>query len=162
MSEQKDAHPKRKRPAHWPVVESENRSIIVFLTICSKDRQPILACEDAMLNLMKVWRASDHWAVGRFTIMPDHIHLFCSPGISPVRPLKTWIGHWRSQVARSWRTVEDKPLWQREYWDRQLWSGDSYSEKWHYVRNNPVRQGLVENADDWPYQGEIQELQWHD
>jgi hypothetical protein len=25
--------------------------------------------------------------------------------------------------------------------------------KWLYVRNNPVRHGLVEHPDDWPFQG---------
>jgi len=29
------------------------------------------------------------------------------------------------------------------------------SEKWNYVRDNPVRAGLVENAEAWPYQGEV-------
>jgi hypothetical protein len=28
------------------------------------------------------------------------------------------------------------------------------SEKWNYVRDNPVRAGLVSLADDWPYAGE--------
>jgi len=34
--------------------------------------------------------------------------------------------------------------WQRGCFDR-LWS------KWIYVKDNPVRQGLVDNVDDWPY-----------
>ena len=32
---------------------------------------------------------------------------------------------------------------------------ESYTEKWIYVRENPVRAGLVARADDWPYQGEF-------
>jgi hypothetical protein len=32
---------------------------------------------------------------------------------------------------------------------------ENYAEKWNYVRENPVRAGLVKNANDWPYQGEI-------
>ena len=41
------------------------------------------------------------------------------------------------------------------FFDHVLRSDESYSEKWNYVRNNPVRAGLVQNADDWPYAGEI-------
>ena len=26
---------------------------------------------------------------------------------------------------------------------------------WNYVRENPVRAGLVDSADEWPYGGEI-------
>ena len=47
-------------------------------------------------------------------------------------------------------------------WDRQLRRADSHAAKWEYVRNNPVRHGHVENLDDWPYQGELNILEWHD
>ncbi len=39
-------------------------------------------------------------------------------------------------------------------------SDESYEEKWLYVRNNPVRAGLVNHADEWPYQGELNVLSW--
>ena len=38
--------------------------------------------------------------------------------------------------------------------DHVLRSEDSYSLKWDYVRNNPVRAGLVACANEWPYLGE--------
>jgi len=28
-------------------------------------------------------------------------------------------------------------------------------QKWDYVRENPVRAGLVSKAEEWKYQGEI-------
>jgi hypothetical protein len=30
------------------------------------------------------------------------------------------------------------------------------------VQHNPVRHGLVQDASDWPYQGEMEILDWHD
>jgi hypothetical protein len=33
-------------------------------------------------------------------------------------------------------------------------------DKWSYVRENPVRAGLVARAEDWPYQGELNVLDW--
>ena len=39
--------------------------------------------------------------------------------------------------------------------DRLLRSDESYESKWLYVRDNPVRAGLVDAAEDWPYGGEI-------
>jgi len=50
------------------------------------------------------------------------------------------------------------PIWQAEFFDHVLRSAESYSLKWEYVRENPVRAGLVERADDWPWQGEIERL----
>ena len=54
------------------------------------------------------------------------------------------------------------PLFQRECWDTQLRRWESYAQKWEYVRNNPVRKGFVTIAEDWPYQGEMNVLEWHD
>jgi putative transposase len=41
------------------------------------------------------------------------------------------------------------------FFDPVLRSNESYGQKWNYGRENPVRAGLVEKAQDWPYQGEI-------
>ena len=52
------------------------------------------------------------------------------------------------------------PHWQKTFFDHLLRSSESYSEKWNYVRENPVRAGLVANAEDWPYVGEIFALEY--
>ena len=36
--------------------------------------------------------------------------------------------------------------------NRLLRSDESLHEKWLYVRENPVRAGLVKRCKDWPYQ----------
>lgn len=46
------------------------------------------------------------------------------------------------------------PHWQKGFFDHVLRSEESYSEKWDYVRLNPIRAGLVVQAEDWPYWGE--------
>ena len=43
------------------------------------------------------------------------------------------------------------PYWQKGFFDHVLRGSESASEKWAYGRNNPVRAGLVQRADDWPY-----------
>jgi hypothetical protein len=54
------------------------------------------------------------------------------------------------------------PLWQQDCWDTQLRRGESYGEKWEYVRRNPVRAGLCALHEEWMFQGEISVLTWHD
>jgi putative transposase len=49
-------------------------------------------------------------------------------------------------------------IWQEEFFDHVLRSSESYSQKWDYVRENPVRGGLVVSSDQWPWQGEIGSL----
>jgi len=49
-------------------------------------------------------------------------------------------------------------VWQEEFFDHVLRSTESYSQKWDYVRENPMRAGLVTKIEDWLWQGEIESL----
>jgi putative transposase len=93
---------------------------------------------------------SDHnIAVGRYVIMPDHIHLFvCGPDDFE---LGRWIGLLKQCLAKSVvRASSGDSTWQRGFFDHALRNDESYAQKWNYVRDNPLRAGLVTNADDWP------------
>ena len=92
--------------------------------------------------------------------MPDHIHLFCARSVDCATDLKKWVQFWKATVSLGWPWPGEHPIWERDFWDRQLRNVESYSEKWDYVRNNPVRHGLVAAPEDWPYQGEVEELRW--
>jgi len=50
------------------------------------------------------------------------------------------------------------PIWQAEFFDHVLRSAHSYDQKWVYVRENPVRAGLVARPEDWPHAGESERL----
>jgi len=150
----------RKHPIHQPVHCYHNRSVIVFVTVCTKDRKQILADDAVHEVLVEAWRAANAWLVGRYVIMPDHVHLFCAPAeLDPV-PLLKWVSFWKSHASRRWPRPADLPVWQRHFWDTQLRRGENYSEKWEYFLQNPVRAGLVASADDWPFQGELHQLRW--
>jgi REP element-mobilizing transposase RayT len=149
--------PRRRTPAH-PEPRGL-KSVIVFVTLCTAKRKPILANPAAVATLQRAWRDADGWAVGRYVIMPDHLHLFCAPARDEVT-LKQWLRHWRSLASRRWPYPEEQPIWQPDLWDTQLRQGDDYEAKWEYVRNNPVRHGYVETADAWPFAGEIAVLEW--
>ena len=156
-----DELPNRKRPIHLPSVDKANRPTIIFVTACTKDRKPILARRECVATILEAWKEANQWLVGRYAIMPDHVHFFCSPTWDATR-LSLWMRFWKSRVSREWPFPEDQPIWQQNFWDRQLRSLESYSEKWSYVRNNPVRHGLVKNADEWPWQGEMCSFEWND
>jgi hypothetical protein len=51
------------------------------------------------------------------------------------------------------------PHWQKGFFDHLIRNSESYAQKWEYVRENPVRAGLVKHADAWPYQGELVRLE---
>lgn len=145
-----------------PVVDRGNQSVIIFLTVCAKDRRPIFARPDVHSLMVSSWRQAVRWHVGRYVIMPDHIHLFCAPAVRLAEPLHAWMKYWKTLVSRAWPRPEDGSVWQQDGWDTQLRRGESYAAKWEYVRNNPVRKGLVQAPDDWAYQGELNLFTWHD
>jgi REP element-mobilizing transposase RayT len=91
--------------------------------------------------------------------MPDHIHLFVSfqPGTTV---LSDWMKSLKNSLSKRLRSMgRDAPHWQDGFFDHVLRSSESYEQKWRYVRDNPVRARLVAQAEDWPYQGEIQRLE---
>jgi putative transposase len=156
--------PSRHHPAHGVHSDSHN-PIIVFLTVCTKDRSPWLANAAVHSLLREAWSTADAWLIGRYVIMPDHLHLFAAPnpvweGEAPAEPqsFDSWVRYWKSQFTKRHRKVEHQ--WQTDHWDRRLRREESYADKWEYVRNNPVRHGFVSDRAQWLYQGQLHDLKW--
>lgn len=152
----------RKHPAHHPVLIPGDLSPIVFLTVCTAGRKRILAAHDVHAILVAAWVQAGRWSVGRYVILLDHLHLFCSPATKEVTPHTKWVQFWKALASRRWPRPAEQPVWQVDSWDTQLRWKDSYRAKWEYVAGNPVRHGLAQRADDWPFQGELHVLPWHD
>jgi REP element-mobilizing transposase RayT len=103
-------YPNRHRPTHPAPVERFNEPVIVQVNVCTKDRQQLLACEAGHRLCRDAWQAADFWRVGRYTIMPDHIHLFCAPGRVPTSSLRQWVEFWKSRIAARWPIDSDRPV----------------------------------------------------
>ena len=150
----------RKHPAHMPLVEHHNEPVIIFLTVCSKDRKRTLASADVTQVIIQAWTGARSWLVGRYVIMPDHIHFFCAPSVFPLEPLNQWVRYWKNLASKNWPRPNEHPIWQRDFWDTQLRRHENYDSKWEYVINNPVRAGLASREEDWPFHGELNILRW--
>ena len=91
-------------------------------------------------------------AVGRYVIMPDHMHLFVCGG-DDFR-LERWVNGLKRSISVGLGATKNRRLWQPGFFDHLLRSNESYDQKWEYVRQNPVRARLVNRVEEWPYQGE--------
>jgi len=90
--------------------------------------------------------------------MPDHIHLFVRFGPESIS-LSVWMKSLKNVISKVLTNATfDGPHWQKGFFDHVVRSERSYEEKWSYVRENPVRAGLVGSAEEWPYAGEITTL----
>jgi putative transposase len=141
-----------------------NRAPLFFITICTEQRAPVLAAAGIYEILVNTWKDAleiHGWRVGRYVVMPDHVHFFAAPDTEQAKDLSGFVGKWKQRTRQQIREQHLPDFsWQKEFFDHLLRSAESYSEKWEYVRLNPQRAGLVDRAEDWPYQGEICSLDW--
>ncbi len=92
--------------------------------------------------------------------MPDHLHALICPvedRDASITEFTKWFKRWFNDEywngkpsvlgggRRTWH-------WQEGCFDRLLRSEESLSEKWEYIRQNPVRAGMADHSDGWPYQ----------
>jgi putative transposase len=174
---------------------------LYFVTACTEDRKPILANTKVHGDFRKFCRAGLERgvSVGKYVLMPDHLHLFVAFGeeyesalvesrirrsqtgatdgtattqrrysSDPVAALcdrrlsllSEWMKSLKNSLSKTLRGMNvPAPHWQKGFFDQVMRSEESYSEKWLYVAENPVRKKLVTRIEDWPYQGEIYPLE---
>ena len=143
---------RRKHPIHLPPGERHNRTIIIFVTTCTAKRRTILASPHVHEAIVSAWDEALTWLVGRYVVMPDHIHFFCAPNGAEIPSLERWMRYWKSILTKR-IGAKKGDVWQRDHWDRQLRSAESYGDKWDYVRRNPVCQGYCDDPDEWALPG---------
>ena len=82
-------------------------------------------------------------------VMPNHVHLAGQLG-----------GHSLSNVMHTLKSYTanrlaslgvDAPVWQPGYHDHALRDDEDYTVRIRYLIDNPVRTGLVERVEDYPY-----------
>ncbi len=79
--------------------------------------------------------------------MPDHVHLLIAP-----LEREAAVGNASAAIKRFMRQdLKATWQWQPGSFDRLLRSDESAEQKWQYMRENPVRAGLVQEWSDWPY-----------
>ena len=135
---------------------------IYFITTCTFKRRAILVSKEVAAMLIDEWldaHSRHGWAIGRYVIMPNHVHFFCSAELGD-KPLPIFMQRWKGWTSK--RIARELKLSgrvrQEEFSDHVLRSSESYSQKWDYVKENPVRAGLVQSSFEWPWQGEVELL----
>jgi REP element-mobilizing transposase RayT len=129
---------------------------LYFVTLCTLHRQRIgdlRLAQDAFEQYGASALKRFNIAIGRYVIMPDHFHFFVRGG--PDFVLGEWIKGLKRAISTALNANHDRVAWQPGFFDHILRNDESYSQKWEYVYENPVRAGLVRSADQWIFQGEI-------
>jgi hypothetical protein len=91
------------------------------------------------------------WNVLEYVLMPSHLHLFfevLDGGLKRgLEDFKRWTGHRGMELLRN--AVER--FWQDEWFDHWSRSDEQDERIREYIRQNPVKAGLVKEYGNWPY-----------
>ena len=128
---------------------------IFFVTICAKDRalRPFaqVRVAQALLASARHYHEAGNWWLRLFLIMPDHIHaLMVFP---PTKRMRKVVAAWKSYTAKTTGIS-----WQQDFFDHRVRNPSAFYEKELYILNNPVRQGLAKNTEEWPWKFRQQDL----
>jgi REP element-mobilizing transposase RayT len=141
--------PKRKHLPHSVPMWVDPEKSTYFITVHCQDRTTNQLATDTMASAIfetVVNRQTRRlWWPHLFLIMPDHVHALLSFPRS---------GKTMKQVIETWKEWTAKQLgigWQRDFFEHRLRDEESLREKADYILQNPVRDGLVPRAEDWPY-----------
>jgi len=148
----------REHPARG-VLETPDGRTILFCTVCTKDRATWLANAEVAAEISSIWqRDARSWITGRWLLMPDHVHFFCTPSRDGRHSVERWTEYWKDALAK--KLQRGPGQWQRGLFHHRIRSPEQYVEKLDYLRQNPVRAGLVTDPAAWPWQGEIEHITW--
>jgi putative transposase len=132
---------------------------VYFVTIVVLDRRPLFrndALAKATVDCLLTLREKVRFNLYCYCLMPDHFHALIGAGESG-KSLGEICGAFKSLSTRvHWRWYQGR-LWQRQFFDHIIRNEKDFVETMEYIKQNPIRRGLVSLASEWPYTGTVDE-----
>jgi len=136
-----------------------------FITFSCHRRQPLLGTarrRDLFLTVLEQVRKRYQFVVVGYVVMPEHVHLLISEPQTKnpstgMQALK--LGFARRELARARRrrnpaqaslfNPAPQHIWQKRFYDFNVWTGRKRIEKLRYMHRNPVKRGLAASPELW-------------
>jgi putative transposase len=151
-----------------------------FITSSCYHREPQLDTphrRDLFLRILEEARQKYRFVVHGYVVMPEHFHmLMTEPELGDpsvvMKVLKERFTRKLRAEGKSENKREDKsagapliasfamsgsphhepvPIWQKRFYDFNVWTEDKHIEKLRYMHRNPVKRGLVENPEQFSF-----------
>ena len=123
-----------------------------FITFSCYRREPKLqtsARKDLFLNVLEEVRKRYHFGIVGYVVMPEHVHLLLSkPELGTPSTIMQVL---KQTVSRQIKSGDEPSLWQRRFYDFNVFTRRKLSEKLDYMHANPVTRGFVEQPEDWQW-----------
>jgi putative transposase len=137
-----------------------------FITSSCYHRLPELGSawrRDLFVKILEEARRKYRFVVHGYVVMPEHFHLLITePEVGdPSVVMKVIKERFSRQVNRKrkqaaveqgvlWEQIR-KPVWQKRFYDFNVWNARKQIEKLRYMHRNPVKRGLVERPEQWKW-----------
>jgi putative transposase len=126
----------------------------VFVTFCSGARAELPFAVRSLVLDHCLREHRQRVELHAVVIMPDHVHLL----FEPLRDAEGWaypmvdiLQCLKGATAHRINKLLGRsgPVWQEESFDHILRNSESLKEKVEYIRQNPVRRGIVSRSEDY-------------
>ncbi len=127
-----------------------NPDDIYFITVALKDRnKPFCQAKEfsTILRCLANSTISENGKLLAYVINPDHIHFLLKQGdVSFSTRIQTF------KIQSNYAIFgEQKPFWQKRFWEHRIKSEKEYINHIEYIHYNPVKHGNIQNPKDWRY-----------
>jgi len=119
-----------------------------FITINCQPRKANQLCRAGLGDAVFAAAAHYHekllWHCQLVLLMPDHLHAIIAFPRDP--GMKHTITQWKRYLV-----THQQIDWQRDFFDHRPRDHHEEQQKTNYMLMNPVRRGLRERVEDWPW-----------
>jgi len=128
-----------------------------FVTIATKDKQQVFSHQRLareFVSLLTTMCEDDDIPLYAYCVMPDHAHFLLSA--SETKGIIDFVGEIKSRGTKiAWQHGYRETIWQRSFYDHFLRQDEDCRTVAEYIIHNPVRSGMVENWEDYPFCGSL-------
>jgi putative transposase len=90
------------------------------------------------------------YAMFAYVVMSNHVHMFAMPHVPVMKFMKRLKGN-TARFANRVLGRHAEEFWQRESYDHFCRNSKEFDRICEYIAWNPVKAGLVERPEDWPW-----------
>ncbi|HEY4356522.1 MAG TPA: transposase [Acidobacteriaceae bacterium] len=127
--------------------QSQRTYFLTFVTILRRKLFHAPVNAELMLATLQDYRAQGKFSLHAFVVMSDHVHVLVTPteNVSLERVVQLIKGGF------SFRFKSRMDIWERGHFPERLKDWDGYNACVRYIENNPVRAGIVSEAEQYPF-----------
>ncbi len=133
----------------------------VFFTVCLAERGASLLVDEVerLREAVQVTKAERPFGVKAWVVLPDHMHCVWELPEGDAEYSARWrliksrfsMGLPSGSRRSSHRARYERGIWQRRFWEHHVRGEDELAACVRYCWINPVKHGLVEKPEDWPW-----------